>query len=126
MARRFLLYLFGVGLGIIVSFFFFGDRDLDFSYFPNARTLKHLRGQEFKVSEKAICQLDCMGVSQSYFESLFYESDLDVDFGASNVKGICKTYHVEIEDEKFAKFNVEDCDSTSTLSYFYIENCDCL
>jgi hypothetical protein len=126
MTRRIFLYLFGVGLGIIVSFLFFGDREVDFSYLPNARTVKHLRNQELRISEQAICQLECVGVSQLFFENIFNQADLEVDFNSSDVDGACKTYHIEIDGEKFSKFHMNDCDSLSLLTYVDTQNCDCL
>ncbi len=125
MTRRIFLYLFGVGLGIIVSFLFFGDRDVDFSYLPNARTLKHLRAQEFRISEQAICQLDCIGGSQLFFENIFNEGDLEVDFSSSDVEGLCKTYFIEVDEVKFSKFHIDDCDSLSLLTHVEVQNCDC-
>ena len=126
MVRRFFLYLIGVGLGVIVSIFFFGDRDIEFSYLPNARTLKHLRGQAFQFSEKALCQLDCISMTESSFEHMFYDADLDVDFGGSDVGGKGRTYLIEVAGQKFSKFNVDDCDSTSTLLNIYVTDCRCL
>tara|TARA_B100001996_G_scaffold66685_1_gene48415 strand:+ start:1228 stop:1608 length:381 start_codon:yes stop_codon:yes gene_type:complete len=124
--RRFFLYLIGVGLGVIVSIFFFGDRDIEFSYLPNARTLKHLRGQAFQFSEKALCQLNCISMTESSFEQIFYGTDLDVDFGGSDVGGKCRTYLIEVTGQKFSKFNVDDCDSTSTLLNIDVTDCKCL
>ena len=126
MVRRFFLYLIGVGLGVIVSIFFFGDRDIEFSYLPNARTLKHLRGQAFQFSEKALCQLDCISMTESSFEQMFYDTDLDVDFGGGDVGGKCRTYLIEVAGQKFSKFNVDDCDSTSTLLNIDVTDCRCL
>lgn len=126
MVRRFFLYLIGVGLGVIVSIFFFGDRDIEFSYLPNARTLKHLRGQAFQFSEKALCQLNCISMTESSFEQVFYDTDLDVDFTGSDVGGKCRTYLIEVTGEKFSKFKVDDCDSTSTLLNIDVTDCKCL
>ena len=126
MVRRFFLYLIGVGLGVIVSIFFFGDRDIEFSYLPNARTLKHLRGQAFQFSEKALCQLDCICMTESSFKQMFYDTDLDVDFSGSDVGGKCRTYLIEVAGQKFSKFNVDDCDSTSTLLNIDVTDCRCL
>lgn len=126
MVRRFFLYLIGVGLGVIVSIFFFGDRDIEFSYLPNSRTLKHLRGQAFEFSEKALCQLNCISMTESSFEQIFYDTDLDVDFGGSDVGGKCRTYLIEVNGQKFSKFNVDDCDSTSTLLNIDVTDCKCL
>jgi len=124
--RRFFLYLIGVGLGIIVSMFFFGDRDLDFSYLPNARTVKHLRSQEFRISDQALCQLNCIGLTESSFQKIFKDTDLDVDFSASDVDGQCRTYFIEVANEKFSKFNVDDCDSISTLLSVGVPDCECM
>ena len=126
MVRRFLLYLIGVGLGVIVSIFFFGDRDIEFSYLPNARTLKHLRGQAFQFSEKALCQLDCISITERSFEQMFYDTDLDVDFGGSDLDGKCRTYLIEVSGQNFSKFYVDDCDSTSTLLNIDVTDCRCL
>ena len=126
MVRRFFLYIIGVGLGIIVSIFFFGDRDIEFSYLPNARTLKHLRGQSFQFSEKALCQLNCISMTESSFEQIFYDTDLAIDFRASDVGGMCRTYLIEVAGQKFSKFNVDDCDSTSTLLNIDVTDCRCL
>ncbi len=126
MLRRFFLYLIGVGFGVIVSIFFFGDRDIEFSYLPNARTLKHLRGQSFQFSEMALCQLDCINMSQSSFEQIFYDTDLDVDFGGSDVSANCSRYLIEVTGQKFSKFNINDCDSTSILLNIDLTGCKCL
>ena len=116
----------GVGLGVIMSIFFFGDRDIEFSYLPNARTLKHLRGQTFHFSEKALCQLDCISMTESSFEQIFYDKDLDVDFGESIVGGNCRTYLIEVTGQNFSKFHVDDCDSMSTLLNIDVIDCKCL
>ena len=125
MIRRFFIYLIGVGLGVIVSLFFFGDREIDFSYLPNARTLKHLRSQSFEISEKALCQLNCISMTERSFKKLFYDSDLDVDFGLSNVGGQCRTYFIQVQEQKFSKFNIQDCDSTSTILSIDVLSCEC-
>jgi len=115
MLRRIFLYLVGVGLGIVASIMFFGDRDIDFSYFPNARTVKHLRAQSFDISEKAMCQLTCLGLNASSLEKVFKDGDLDVDFGASDVDGMCRTYRIEVEDQSYVSFMLDDCDSLSIV-----------
>ena len=126
MLRRFFLYLTGIGLGVIVSILFFGDRDIEFSYLPNARTIKHLRGQVFQFSEKARCQLESINITESTFERIFYETDLDVNFSESDVSGRCRTYLIGVPSQKFSKFYVYDCDSISTLLNIDVTDCKCL
>lgn len=125
MLRRIFLYLVGVGLGIVASIMFFGDRDIDFSYFPNARTVKHLRAQSFDISEKAMCQLTCLGLNASSLEKVFKDGDLDVDFGASDVDGMCRTYRIEVEDQSYVSFMLDDCDSLSMVLSLESNSCVC-
>lgn len=125
MLRRIFLYLVGVGLGIVASIMFFGDRDIDFSYFPNARTVKHLRVQNFNISEKAMCQLACLGLNASSFEKVFKDGDLDVDFGASDVDGMCRSYRIEVEEQPYASFMLDDCDSLSNVLSLEVVGCSC-
>ena len=123
MLRRIFLYLVGVGLGIAASIMFFGDRDIDFSYFPNARTVKHLRAQNFSISDKAMCQLTCLGLTASSFEKVFKDGDLDVDFRASDVDGMCRTYTIEVEDQSYTGFRLDDCDSLSNVLSLQVTGC---
>jgi len=125
MLRRIFLYLVGVGFGIVASIMFFGDRDIDFSYFPNARTVKHLRAQSFDISEKAMCQLTCLGLNASSLEKVFKDGDLDVDFGASDVDGMCRTYRIEVEDQSYVSFMLDDCDSLSMVLSLESNACVC-
>ena len=67
-----------------------------------------------------------MSMMQSSFQNMFYNADLDVDFGSSEVEGKCRTYLIEVAGQKFSKFNVDDCDSTSTLLNIDVTDCRCL
>ena len=125
MLRRIFLYLIGVGLGVVASMFFFGDRDLDFSYLPNARTLKHLRTQNFSISEKALCQLSYLGLNTSSLEKVFNVGDLDVDFNSSDVDGMCRIYKIEVDHDLFTGFTVDDCDSLSNILSLESGACNC-
>ena len=125
MLRRIFLYLIGVGLGVVASMFFFGDRDLDFSYLPNARTLKHLRTQNFSISKKALCQLSCLGLNTSSLEKVFKDGDLDVDFNSSDVDGMCRIYKIEVDHDSFSGFTVDDCDSLSNILSLDSGACNC-
>ncbi len=125
MVRRIFLYLVGVGLGIVASMMFFGDRDIDFSYLPNARTVKHLRSQDFSISEKAMCQLTCLGLNASSLKKVFMDGDLDVDFGSSDVDGMCKTYRIEVEDQSYTSFILDNCDSLSNVLSLELLDCPC-
>ena len=65
-------------------------------------------------------------MTESRFEYIFYDTDLDVDFGGSDVSANCSRYLIEVTGQKFSKFNVDDCDSTSTLLNIDVTGCICL
>lgn len=43
--RRFVFFFIGVALGSAFVYYLFGDRDIDFSYGPQARTIKNIRSK---------------------------------------------------------------------------------
>tara|TARA_B100001093_G_C26834609_1_gene1017767 strand:+ start:392 stop:733 length:342 start_codon:yes stop_codon:yes gene_type:complete len=112
-------------MGIIVSLFFFGDREIDFSYLPNARTLKYLRNQNFSILPSLKCHLDCVGMDFNDFKQLFNEANLQVDFQASEIQRRCPKYFIKVEDQSFSSFVISDCDSLSTLISIEGVYCHC-
>ena len=72
-----------------------------------------------------MCQLTCLGLNVSSFEKVFKDGDLDVDFGASDVDGMCRSYRIEVEDQSYASFILDDCDSLSNVLSLETSACVC-
>jgi len=101
MIRRFILFGFGIFLGVF--FLSFGPNNRlkenlkDYiNYFDmNSRVIYHLnKGENIELTDKAICQLSSYSLERN---DVFIDiSDANVNFSLSNTKSnSCKTYIVE-------------------------------
>ena len=101
MIRRFILFGFGIFLGVF--FLSFGPNNRlkenlkDYiNYFDmNSRVIYHLnKGENIELTDKAICQLSSYSLERN--DVLIDISDANVNFSLSNTKSSsCKTYIVE-------------------------------
>lgn len=114
-----MFYLLGVGLGVLIVIFLFGDRDLQCSYFPNDRVLYDLRSKNLVIPQD---------IDQRMTEQRLDSTDISdmlrggvVDFSKSNREPEnCKTYWVDLKREDMTSFAIlwENCDSTATALSF--------
>lgn len=93
--RRFRLYLLGVGLGLLLVFIFFGQRDWT-SWTPEGRVLTTIDSSAQSFSERAICQMECLELDST---DLINIQDLaSVDFSESSPqKKPCPVYRLRSE-----------------------------
>ena len=80
--RRLLFYIIGIGLGVLIVFAFFGDRDLDYAYGPQARVKKLFRT---KAVDSTTLVHEVLDLSQ---DSLYYRAVREgkVRFGKSDTR----------------------------------------
>lgn len=126
MLKRIGYYLVGVVLGSLLVMVFFGDRDLQCSYFPNDRVLSDLRKKEITFSPTAKCKWDCAELDSLAFDYILNNGE--VDFSKSQTKEESqKAYY--IQSKKFEKeFSVviENYDSTAIIVDVMANgSCDC-
>ena len=110
-AKRLVWYLFGVGFGVVFVMFIFGDRDITFNYFPNARVKGDLLKKVINYDKSTINTLEDLGLDTLDVNNLL--KDGDVDFSKSNTDlDSCKTYYIEND-----RLNVvfENCESLVNL-----------
>lgn len=111
--KKFALFLFGVGLGILAVYFMFGDRDIQCNYFPNDRVLYDLGKKEISYSEEVKTLLAGDEVPDSLIVWTLERGK--VNFENSNArKEPCGIYFIELEDPAY-RLQVENCDSTATV-----------
>ena len=131
MIRRFILFGFGIFLGIF--FLSFGpDNRLQqnlkdyINYFDmNSRVIYHLnKGENIELTDKAICQLSSYSLERN--DILIDISDANVNFSLSNTKSsTCKSYIVEkvIKNKLMQmKFLLCDSDTKVVLESLKFEN----
>lgn len=93
--RRFRLYLVGVGLGLLLVFIFFGQRDWT-SWTPEGRVLTAIDSSAQSFSERAICQLNCLNIDSTMVFSI--QKEASVDFSESSPrKKPCPVYRLRSE-----------------------------
>lgn len=108
-------YLGGVGIGLIILFFFLGGKKASCDYGPNARTVKNISSKPIDYSNEAALviqnrQLDSLTVVQ-----LIKYGDVDFSLSDTKAEG-CKTYHIDnTYKEQPVSLTVKNCDSTATV-----------
>ncbi|MDZ4823003.1 MAG: hypothetical protein SH856_06050 [Flavobacteriales bacterium] len=110
--QRLLRYLIGVGIGLIIVWVMFGDREW-LGWTPKNRVLKMIRAAELTVSEKAQCQLDCMAMKDADIKKFL--ENASVNFSKSNPHKEPKTYLLEGDEENTLRMTFDTRDSVATL-----------
>lgn len=125
MTRRFLIFLIGVILGVMIIRFAFPGRFSEYSQYLdlNYRVLYHLKSDTIYFSTNAQCHLDCLDIKKETVLEVLNKGK--VNFKKSDIKrNPCKNYIVEKNN-----FSVlfELCDEKVTLKEFShtFDSCYC-
>ena len=123
--QRLFKYLIGVGIGLLVSVMFFGDRmSLLTSWLPGNRVIDRLQETTWVSSPQSECLMDCMQLSADSLKLILEEAN--VDFGASETHEDPMRYVILFEENKPAQsltFSVQDT-LTQLISLQGLD-CDC-
>ena len=111
--RKLATYMLGVGLGVVMVYFFFGDRDRQCNYFPNDRVLYDLRKKAIAYSPAVSDQIQN---GERIDSALVWALERgQVDFEKSNSRQEpCGTYLINLKEPAY-QFLIENCDSKATL-----------
>ena len=112
--RRLLFYAIGIGLGVLIVLAFFGDRDFDYAYGPQARVKKNFRIKPVDSTSLVQPLLD-MSKDSIYFQAVVNGR---VAFGSSDPrKEPCGEYLLRFSHASYAyKMVLENCDTVRVLS----------
>jgi hypothetical protein len=120
--RRVRVYLVGVGMGLIATYFMFNGRGCE--WMPGKRVLSSIEDSQLVISEFRACQMDCYGLSsQDVFNAVNRGSVL---FSESETSGPIKNY-VVADDKCKITFALNTADSISEVLRFheFNEKCAC-
>lgn len=124
--RRLRTYLIGVGLGLLMVYIFFGDRDIS-SWTPEGRVLTTIDSSTMIISERAKCQMMCLELNDSAIYKI--QDFASVNFSESSTrKKPCPVYKLESTwKEKKYKLIWEVCENAEevTLSSILKEGKKC-
>ncbi len=108
--RRLLFYIIGIGLGVALVKVFFGERDLDYAYGPQARVKKIFRIKVIDSTSLVHPELDLSK------DSLYYHAVVDgkIKFGESDPrKEPCGVYALLYKHESYPYLiRLENCGDT--------------
>lgn len=126
--RRFRTYLIGVGLGLLLVYIFFGDRDLGF-WTPEGRVLTAIDSSEISLSDKVICQLTCLSLEEQDWKELVSVANVDFSNSATRKKPCPEYILVAITEKGAYKMYWEVCEQKEKVKFLSIEqtgnNCNC-
>lgn len=112
--RRIKLYGFGLGLGLLLSYAFFGDRYP--TWLPGSVIKEEIIKGTLTFSDKATCLMECENITKDAIDDLLENGD--VNFGESDVRGgPCPSYVIEGEttDGRSLRLEFVKCDSIAEL-----------
>ena len=106
---RFAWYLVGIGIGIILVLIFFGNRDIEFNYLPEARVKKNILKKNIRYSPNIIHQMKTFHIDSSNVLDILHNGS--IVFSKSNPrKKPCGEYYFK---KKWISLSIKNCDSTA-------------
>lgn len=126
--RRLRTYLIGVGLGLLMVYIFFGDRDIS-SWTPEGRVLTTIDSSTMIISERAKCQMMCLELNDSVIYKI--QDAASVNFSESSTrKKPCPVYKLESTwKEESYKLIWEVCENAEEVTLSSIlkegQKCSC-
>lgn len=133
MIRRFMLFLFGAGIGSIFVYITLikGREGVSFweSYFPEGRVKQKTISGLNLTDSTTLCLLQCHEITQNQFITMIKEADIDFEKSAPHSNP--KTYFYTSENQIGSQviFEIQLADTVATLNYFHHltvpKDCDC-
>ena len=126
--RRFRTYLIGVGLGLLIVYVIFGDRELN-TWTPKNRIMTTIDSSTVSISDRAVCQLKCLGLEDKKWVEIQHASD--INFSESNAqKKPCPVYRLENKFDKGEYTMIwEVCENEERVEMLSVskegKSCDC-
>lgn len=113
--RRLRLFIFGILMGTVLVIFFFDGRSSALTdWLPNNRVLYRLQVSPSSISDKAMCQLECLEMDTSAVRVM--KESGDVNFSKSVTDTTVLLYFIDYDfDASDVQMQFEVRDSSNTL-----------
>lgn len=125
--RRLRTYLIGVGLGLVIVYVIFGDRELN-TWTPEKRIMTAIDSSTVSVSSRAACQLQCLELENKAWVAI--QQQAAVNFSESDTqKEPCPIYRLEYKEEEEYTMIWEVCEADEKVEMLSINkkgvSCNC-
>lgn len=118
--KRIGLYLVGLTFGIIILIFFLKQKNVEFNYLPNARTLKNIRVKKRLFSDDALKVMNLHQIDTTQISTILKHGDVDFSKSKPREKP-CREYWINSQKlDKKISLIVTNCDSTATIKEIII------
>lgn len=108
--RKLFFYGIGVLLGLLATWFMFGDRtDIQCSYFPNERVLYDLRKKKLEIGNDLNRRLVCNGIDSTALGNLLWNGEVLFEESTVNGTDSCNVYVVQAPGDKPYKLSFRNC-----------------
>jgi hypothetical protein len=117
LAKRSFYFLGGSIIGVIIVLFIAKQKNIQFPYGPDARTLKSIRVKPYYYfSEQAQNTVDSYGLDSIRIAYLLSESDVDFSESDTDTNKPCQKYKINGELNNLeVSLVVKRCDSSATF-----------
>lgn len=126
--RRLITYLIGVGLGLLIVYQIFGDRELN-TWTPQKRIMTTIDSSTVTISSRAACQLKCLELEDKKWVTV--QQQAEINFSESDTqKDPCPVYRLEYQKDE-AEFTMiwEVCEKEEKVELLSINKtgaeCSC-
>ncbi len=118
--RRLRVYLIGVVMGLIATYFILGTRSCE--WLPGKRVKAFISENQIRISDFNACRMACYGLNRTDIFNVLNSGS--VSFSESKTSGDQKEYSIEHEGLRVT-FAVSMTDSTSEVVQFHDRNNTC-
>lgn len=116
--KRLRVYIIGFGLGLLLTYMFFGDRACG-GWLPGNRVKSSITEVQFLMTDNMSCRMEAANFTLDSLVNFIVESE--VVFGKSDVKGNPKTYYLT-DGNMGINFVLDTEDSVSYIKELPLNN----
>lgn len=114
---RFVYYLGGLSIGLVLVFFFLSGKKTQCSYFPNARVLKEIRSKHQNYAPEARAFLEEHKIDTIVIQKLLKQGDVNFSKSQTDRDKPCREYIIDGKhNDETLRINVKECKTTDSLA----------
>ena len=122
-AQRSIYFLIGLLFGCFIVYFIAKQKNIQFPYGPNARTLRSILKKKYHLYADAVLEkMQKSGIDSLKMAQIIAQSEVDFSKSKTATQVPCQEYFLEsyFQDEHYILI-ISRCDSTATVTKFILK-----